>query len=68
MTISLFEAHGLAFELSSEKEIANISAPRPLIQKLRTLSFLQLLKIEKGKWPYFFYLWPRSRDIGNFFL
>ena len=36
-------------------------------QKLRTLSFLQLLKFEKAKCPYFFYLWPRSRDIANFF-
>ena len=42
MTISLFEAQGLMFELSSEKEIANISAPGPKIKKLRTLCFLKL--------------------------
>ena len=68
MTISLFEAQGMRFELSSEEEINNISAPGPKIKKVRTLSFLQLLKFEKAKCPYFFNFWPRSRDIGNFFL
>ena len=33
MTISSFEALGLRFELSSEKEITNISAPGPQIKK-----------------------------------
>ena len=42
MTISLFEARGLRFELSPEKEIANISAPGPEIKKVRTLCFLKL--------------------------
>ena len=64
MTISLFEARGVRFELSSEEEIAYISAPGPQIKKLRTLSFLQLLKFEKAKYPYFFDLWPRGQDIG----
>ena len=67
MTISSFEALGVRFELSSVEEIANISAPGPQIKKVRTLSFLQLLKFEKSKCPYFFDLWPRSRDIANFF-
>ena len=49
-------------------ENANISAPGPQIKKLRTLSFLQLLKFEKAKYPYFFNLWPRGRDIGLFSL
>ena len=68
MAISPFEALGLRFELSSVEEIANISAPGPQIKKLRSLSFLQLLKFERAKCPYFFYLRPRSRDISNFFL
>ena len=38
------------------------------IKKLRTLYFVQLLKFEKAKCPYFFDSWPRSRDIDNFFL
>ena len=42
MTISLFEAQGLTFELSSEKVIANISAPGAKIKKVRTLCFLKL--------------------------
>ena len=42
MTISLFEARGVRFELSSEEEIANISAPGPEIKKVRTLCFLKL--------------------------
>ena len=68
MTISLFEARGVRFELSSEEEIANISAPGPKIKKVRTLSFLQLLKFEKAKHPYFFNLWPRVQDIGLFLI
>ena len=46
----------------------HISAPGPQIKKLRTLSFLQLLKFEIVKYPYFFNLWPRGRDIGLFSL
>ena len=42
MTISSFEALGVRFELSSEEEIANISAPGPQIKKVRTLCFLKL--------------------------
>ena len=48
-------------------ENANISAPGPQIKKLRTHSFLQLLKFEKAKYPYFFNLWLRGRDIGLLF-
>ena len=49
-------------------ENANISAPGPKIKKLMTLYFLQLFKFEKAKYPYFFNLLPRGRDIGLFFL
>ena len=42
MTISSLEARGVRFELSSEEEIVNISAPGPRIKKVRTLCFLQL--------------------------
>ena len=42
MAISSFEVLGLRFELSSEEEIANISAPGPQIKKVRTLCFLKL--------------------------
>ena len=42
MTISLFEARGVRFKLSSKEEIANISAPGPKIKKARTLCFLKL--------------------------
>ena len=47
MRISSFEARGVRFELSSE-------APWPKFKKVRTLSFVQLLKCEKAKCPYFF--------------
>ena len=49
MTISSLEARGVRFELSSEEEITNISAPGPKIKKIRTLYFLQLSKFEKAK-------------------
>ena len=65
MTASSLEAQGVRFKLSSEEEIANISAPGPKIKKVRTLFFLKLLKLNKRKCPYFFDFWPRSRDIGN---
>ena len=42
MAISFFEALGVRFVLSSEEEIANISAPGPQIKKVRTLYFLKL--------------------------
>ena len=58
-----FEAWVVRFKLSSEEEIANISAPGPQIKKLRTLCFLQLEKLKKRKCPYFCDLWPRSRDM-----
>ena len=48
MTISLFEAMSVRFKLSSEEEIANISAPGPKIKKIRALYFLQLSKFEKA--------------------
>ena len=54
--------------LRFKRRNGHISAPGPQIKKLRTLSFLQLLKFEKAKYPYFFNLWPRGRDIGLFSL
>ena len=42
MGISFFEAGGVMFKLSSEEEIANISAPGPQIKKVKTLCFLKL--------------------------
>ena len=43
MSISLFEAWGVRFELSSEEEIANISAPGPKKKKkVSTLCFHKL--------------------------
>ena len=42
MTISSLEARGVRFELLSEEEIANISAPGPKIKKVKTLCFLKL--------------------------
>ena len=42
MTNSSFEALGVRFELSSEEEIVNISAPGPQMEKVRTLYFLKL--------------------------
>ena len=50
--------------LRFKRRNGHISAPGPQIKKPRTLSFLQLLKFEKTKYPYFFILWPRGRDIG----
>ena len=55
-------------EIHGKWDSGYISALRPSIKKLMTLSFLQLLKFEKAKCPYFFYFWPRSQDIVNFFL
>ena len=50
MTISLFEAQGVRFELSSEEEIANILAPGPKIKKSKETLLSQTLKVkEKSK-------------------
>ena len=68
MAISSFETWEVKYVVLSIGENANISAPGPQIKKLRTLSFLQLLKFEKATCLYFFDFWPRCRDIGNFFL
>ena len=45
---------------SFKRRNGHISAPGPQIEKLRTLSFLQLLKFDKAKYPYIFNLWPRG--------
>ena len=49
MTISLFEGRGVRFELSSEEEIANISAPGPKIKKSKDTLLSQTLKVEGKK-------------------
>ena len=49
MTISLFEAQGMRFELSSEEEIANILAPGPKIKKSKDTLLSQTLKVEEKK-------------------
>ena len=67
MTISSFEALGVRFQLSLEKEIANISAPGPQIKKVRTLWFLKLEKLKKRKWPYFFLFVAQERRYDHFF-
>ena len=54
MAISSSEAQEVEYVPSSRGENANILAPGPQIKKLRTLSFLQLLKFKKLKCPYFF--------------
>ena len=59
MSISLFEAWGVRFELSSEEEIVNISAPGPKIKKKDTL-LSQTLKVKEKKVSLVFDLWPRS--------
>ena len=35
-------------------------------EKSETTFFLQLLRFEKIKYPYFFHFWPPGRDIDNF--
>ena len=50
----------------SKERNGHISAPGPKIKKLRTLSFLQLLKFEKAKCPYFVHFWPGGQDICIF--
>ena len=47
MTISLFEARGMRFELLSEEEIANILAPGPKIKKSKETLLSQTLKVEE---------------------
>ena len=49
MTISLFEARSVRFELSSEEEITNISAPGPKIKKSKDTLLSQTLKVEEKK-------------------
>ena len=51
MTLSSFEGLGVRFELSSEEEIVNILAPGLKMKKIKTLHFLKLLKLKKGKCP-----------------
>ena len=43
--------------LRFKRRNGHISAPGPQIKKLRTFSFLQLLKFEKAKYPYFFFIY-----------
>ena len=54
----------MRFELLSEEEIANISAPRPQIKKVRTLCFIKLKKLKKIKCPYFFIFGPGAEILA----
>ena len=54
MAISSFEALGLRFKLSSEEEIANISARGPEIKKSKDTFLSQTFKIEENKVASFF--------------
>ena len=49
MTIFLYEDRSVQFELSSEEEIANISAPGPQIKKSKDTLLSQTLKVEEKK-------------------
>ena len=49
MTTSSFEARVVRFNLSSEEEIANISAPGPKIKKSKDTLLSQTLKVEENK-------------------
>ena len=49
MTISLFEARGVRFELSSEEEIANIFGSWATNQKSKAILLSQTLKVEEKK-------------------
>ena len=49
MTISLFEARSVRFELSSEEEITNISAPGTKIKKSKDTLPSQTFKVEQKK-------------------
>ena len=66
MAISSFEAQEVDYVPLTRRENANILAPGPNIKKLRTLYFLQLLKLEPAKCPLFFYSRPRGQDICIF--
>ena len=68
MAILSFETWEVNYVISASCKNANILAPGLQIKKLRTLSFLHLLKFEKAKYPYFFNFLPRGRDIGLFTL
>ena len=47
MTISLFEARGERFKLSSKEEIANISAPGPKMNKKGPFIFFNFETLRK---------------------
>ena len=64
-TISSFKGWGVRLELSSEEEIASISAPGPQFKNVRTLCFLKLQKLKKRKCPQFFGIRPWSRDMAT---
>ena len=64
MAISSFEGSEEKYVKSSKDEMAITRLLGQKSKKIRTLSFLQLLKFEKAKCPYIFNLWPRSRDMA----
>ena len=57
--------HVLHF-LSFKRQNGHISVPDLQIKKLRTLSFLQLLKFEKAKYPYFFIYGQGAKILALF--
>ena len=66
MTISLFEAQGVRFELSSEEEIANISAPWQKIKKSKDTLLSQTLKVEEKKVSLFLLFMAQEPRYGHF--
>ena len=50
-------------ESRSYFQIVHISVPRPKINKVKVLCFLQLLKFKEEKHHYFFAFWPRDWDM-----
>ena len=59
--VILSQGHGHNFQQNGQ-----ISGTEYWNEKIRALSFLQLLKFEKAKWPYFCILCFLSRDMAIF--
>ena len=54
--------------LNQDWESSNISAPEPKFIKVRTLCFLELLKLKKAKCLYFCHFWVLGWDIAIFWI
>ena len=66
MTISPFEALGVRFKLSSEEEIANISAPGPQIKKSKDTLLSQTLKVKEKTFTFTFTFIVKKTIIVRF--